>query len=223
MRYADRQVILVEKYTVIAEMWRYLIGVSADEIRRIPAVENVDELPGWVPQGARALVGFNLSSACTSPRRTLSAGKIKLRAMGRRYEGWCPAQRERVAAQVSLIKHWQIIEGDYTDAPNVGASWFIDPPYQGMGHHYVHANIDYSALATWCRGRVGQVIVCEAEGATWLPFTPFGAAKAGPGTRVSHEVIWTNAVTNREELGGQGGLNTILPTTPTSHSRSASQ
>ena len=133
-----------------------------------------------------------MSSACTSPRRKLSAGKIKLRALGRRYEGWCEAQRERVAVQVGLVKHWKIIEGDYTAVPDVTATWFVDPPYVAMGHHYVHATVDYTSLATWCRERVGQVIVCEAEGASWLPFRPFGAVKGGPARGTSQEVIWTS-------------------------------
>src|SRR5689334_5925034 len=50
LRYPDRRVILVDAYPVIAGMWRYLIRVSADEIRRIPEVEHVDALPSWVPQ-----------------------------------------------------------------------------------------------------------------------------------------------------------------------------
>lgn len=53
LRYHDRDVILVEKYPVVAEMWRYLIAVSPDEVRRIPEVEHVRELPDWVlPQGS---------------------------------------------------------------------------------------------------------------------------------------------------------------------------
>jgi hypothetical protein len=195
MRYPKRKVILIERYSVIAEMWRYLIQATADEIRRIPVVEHIDDLPGWVPQGARSLVGFSLSSACTSPRRTLSAGKIKLRALGRQYEGWCEAQRERVAAQVGLVKHWTIIEGDYSAAPDTAATWFIDPPYQAAGPHYIHSAVDYPRLADWCRERNGQVIVCEAEGASWLPFTSFGSVKAGPWKGSSREVIWT-----REEM-----------------------
>lgn len=51
LRYPERRVILVEKYTVIAEMWRYLIAVTPAEVLRIPCVEHIDELPDWVPAG----------------------------------------------------------------------------------------------------------------------------------------------------------------------------
>ena len=44
-RYPDRKVVLVDKYPVIAGMWRYLIRVSAAEVRRIPEVDSVNDLP----------------------------------------------------------------------------------------------------------------------------------------------------------------------------------
>jgi hypothetical protein len=39
------------------------------------------------------------------------------------------------------------------------------------------------------RSRRGQVIVCEAEGATWLPFRPFGETCGVSGKR-SREAVW---------------------------------
>lgn len=192
LRYADRNVVLVERYEVVADLWDWLIGASPADVMRIPCVENVDELPSWVPSGARALVGFSMSSAVPSPRKSLSAGKRKMAAMGRRFEGWNEAQRERVASNVDAVSHWKIIHGDWRDAPDVEATWFVDPPYQEMGKHYPHGSsaIDYDELGEWCRVREGQTIVCENAGANWLPFDPFVAAKAGPARRVSHEVVW---------------------------------
>lgn len=58
--------------------------------------------------------------------------------------------------------------GDYQDLPNVEATWFVDPPYEGV-NGYRHAAIDYAELAIWCRTRKGQLIVCEGRG-DWLPF-----------------------------------------------------
>lgn len=111
--------------------------------------------------------------------------------------GWCPAQRERIAAQIDRIKHWKIIEGDYRAAPDIEAAWFVDPPYQKAGKHYVHKMLpdEYAELGAWCRTRRGQVVVCEAAGADRLPFEPFMAAKAAYERVVSHEVIWRNGVT----------------------------
>jgi hypothetical protein len=114
---------------------------------------------------------------------------------GRTCVGWSEARRARVAEQMPKIRHWRVIHGSYQDAPDTEASWFVDPPYRGQpGSHYIHGPdaIDYDDLAGWCRSRRGQVTVCEAEGATWLPFRPLGEIKSGPRKRVSPEAVWTN-------------------------------
>jgi hypothetical protein len=191
LRYPDRRIILVEKYPTICEMWRFLICATPDEIRRIPEVDDVDELPDWVPLGARYLVGFSMNSACSTPRRTLSSGRRKLRALHRQFEGWTPSMRERVASQVGAIRHWRIIEDEYTAAPDMAAMWFIDPPYDNAaGRYYVHSKVDRSALRDWCGLRRGQVMVCENEGATWAPFETFATFKPGVNGRGSKEVLW---------------------------------
>lgn len=199
LRYPDRDVILVEKYHVIAEIWRWLIGATLGEVRAIPCVDAIADLPAWVPDGARWLVGFNLAAGAWAPRNTASplirrerAGSEHRPNSPNHASGWSPAMRERVAAQVSAIKHWRVIEGDYSAAPHAEATWLVDPPYQGRaGSHYVHGSkkIDYAALARWCRMRRGQAIVCEAAGADWLPFVPFGGTRGIAGAP-SREAIW---------------------------------
>lgn len=192
LRYPTRRVILIEKYPVIAEIWRYLIRVSATEIRRIPIdITHIDELPSWVPVPARNLIGWWFNNATVSPCKQLSAGRKKLATMGRKFEGWTEATRERVASQIERIRHWQCVEGDYTCAPHIAATWFIDPPYNNRaGSYYVENDVDYTALASWCRSRRGQVMVCENEGAMWLPFKPFAVLKAGVNGNGSREVLW---------------------------------
>ncbi len=196
MRYPDRDVVLVEKYARLAEMWRWLIAARPADVLAVPCVEATDDLPAWVPDGARSLVGFCMNDAATSPRRALSAGRRKLAAMGRRREGWNEAQRDLVASQVDAIKHWRVIEGDWHDAPTIPATWFVDPPYNNKaGSYYVHGPdaIDFDQLAFACRHTMpGQVIVCENEGADWLPFRTFATLKAGVNGHGSREVIWTN-------------------------------
>jgi hypothetical protein len=211
MRYPNRRVILVERYPVIAGIWRYLIAVKATEVRRIPTVDHVDDLPAWVPQEARWLVAMTMGAGTFSLRTTTSAGLLKRRAAGKLCEGWTEHMRERVAHQVDAIRHWQVVDGDYTAAPDVDATWFVDAPYAGSpGSHYVHGSraIDYVALGSWCRARRGQVIVCEAEGATWLPFRPLGET-VGVGGRRSREAVWLSDETRveladcvRAQIGG---------------------
>lgn len=193
LRHHTRKVILVEKNPIIAEIWRFLIGTTPQEVLRIPYVESVDDLPAWVPQGARWLVGFAMNAATVTPCNILSAGRRKMASMGRRYEGWSDAHRESVARQVPLVKHWRIIEGEYTEAPDIKATWFIDPPYQGAGKYYPSQPSNFRDLGLWCQGRKGQVMVCENLGADWLPFVPFVNAKSAmrSGTP-NREAIWTN-------------------------------
>jgi site-specific DNA-adenine methylase len=193
LRNHERDVILIDRSPIICEIWRFLIGATSDDIRRIPYVEHVDELPGWVCQGARWLVGFSMNAATTAPCKQLSAGRKRLRDLGRKYQGWTDAHKETIASQVGVIRHWKIIEGDYTAAPAIEATWFVDPPYQQAGKFYKAQPSDFYALGDWCRSLSGQVMVCENVGADWLPFRPFVYAKSAmrPGT-TNREAIWTN-------------------------------
>lgn len=194
LRYPDRRVILVEKYWQVAAVWRFLICGDPAMVRDTPAdIEHVDELPEWVPLGLRWLIGFSLGAGISRPNNCLSAGLRKFRDSGVASSGWCASKRERVASQMPAIRHWQIVQGDYTGAPDVEATWFVDPPYQRAGINYVHSSkaIDFTALGAWCRTRSGQTIVCEADGANWLPFRPFMETNS-IGGRTSAEVIWMN-------------------------------
>lgn len=192
LRHHRHAVTLVDAYPVIAGIWRYLIAVKPAEVLAIPLVDAVADLPSWVPQEARWLVGMRLNQATTAPRATLSAGLRTLRETGRDV-GWTAAARDLVASQVDAVKHWRIIEGDYTAAPDVVATWFVDPPYRNRaGSYYKHQPANFEALGAWCCGRRGQVMVCENAGADWLPFAPFAETKAGPGRQPSREALWQN-------------------------------
>lgn len=192
-RYAGRRVVLVEKDPVIAGLWAYLTRVSAEEIRRIPLLadgETVDDL--YVCPEAKALVGFWLNKGTAAPCKTPSAW---MREPGSETQFWGEAVRAMIASQVEQIRHWTIINGSYDQAPDVKATWFVDQPYQKMGRHYRHSSaaLDFSALGSWVHARQGRVIVCEQEGADWLPFgRPFSikANESKHGKGRSSEVMW---------------------------------
>jgi len=196
-RYHDRQVILVERDPVIAELWRYLIRVSSDEIRALPDMprdgSTTDDLP--ISAAARSLIGFWINKGSATPRKSPSSWMLTIGHNARPNSHWGPVIREKLASQVTAIRHWQVIEGSYEQAPEVPATWFIDPPYQVAGKHYRHGLVDYAALATWCQARSGQVMVCEQWGANWLPFKPFRTIKTNPSSRgkaSSAEALWQN-------------------------------
>jgi hypothetical protein len=200
MRYPDRQVVLVEASEPIAAIWQYLTLATPREILRLPLLEpgqSVDSLVG-VPQAARWLIGMWCSPGSAAPKKTLGRWD---RSDGAhvQYQFWGRAVRERIASQLPRIAHWIVKHGAHTSAPSVEATWFIDPPYQTQGRHYPcgSADIDYPALAGWCRRRRGQVMVCENTGARWLPFQHFIIAKANAAkgrAGVSHEALWTPAL-----------------------------
>ena len=172
MRYYRRSVILCEKDPRVAETWDYLLHASADDILRLPIVTDVADLPDWVPQGAKYLIGFNMNTGIATPAKTLSASHRNNRQLRNYASGWSEQHRTLCAWQVSYIRHWKLIQGDYSLAPDIPATWFIDPPYNNVaGAQYRMHDIDYPALAEWCKARQGQVMVCENKGATWLPFT----------------------------------------------------
>lgn len=206
-RYPDRNVILVDKSPIIAGIWRYLIATPAAEILALPDIPEggtVDDLP--VCQEARWLAGFWCNDASVSPRKRPS-GFAKADAAGVR--GWGARSRQRLATQVDHIRHWQVIEGDYHDAPDIKATWHIDPPYNNQaGRLYPNQPNSFAALAEWCKARRGLVMVCENEGADWLPFERLAAIQSNPskrGKKRSAEVIWLNR-RPRYAWGVQAGL-----------------
>lgn len=194
LRYASRMVTLVERNPKIAAVWRYLLAVRSSEVLSLPLVfDSVDDLTAVSEEG-RWLIGLWLNKGVSAPCKTPSRW---MRQGAHANSFWGHAIRNRVASQVDAIRHWRLIEGDYKDAPDATATWFIDPPYEKAGVNYpsrLQAH-EYADLAAWCRTRRGQVMVCEADGAAWLPFRPFRVIKAmesSHGGKRSHEVLWTN-------------------------------
>lgn len=191
LRYSTRQVILVDLYQPLVEVWRYLMRATPQDILSLPILAPGDNVHDCgLEAGARDLIGYNLNQSQAYPARQLSKWAREDDIWWRRRaKFWGPPLRKRIARQINAIKHWQIIEGDYRKAPDIEATWFIDPPYHFSGRHYHHSALDYEELAEWCLSRKGQVIVCEQEGATWLPFQAFANDVNGIGGKTC-EVVW---------------------------------
>lgn len=199
--YPDRDITLCDRDPVICGVWRYLVSVTPSEILAIPDIrEHIDEISRW-PQEARWLVGFWLNKGSAVPKAQHSAWS---RTGLYPNQFWGQKVRERLAAQVSLIRHWKIVEGSYESLSSVpGTTHFVDPPYSspaGRRYRGGRTGIDYAALAAWCRSRQGQVIACAQVGEDWLPFRPFLVTKANHATAWSHEAIWTGDENRRATL-----------------------
>ena len=188
LRYWEKSVILIEKYEVITNLWKWLQKCSENDIlstRQLKWGESTDDFD-WDCQEQKDLVGFIITGAPSMPKKKASRWKTVVRPNTQQYK------LQMIAKNLHRIKHWEIICGDYTQSPDIQATWFIDPPYIVGGKYYKYGSklINYDELANWCKERKGQVMVCEADGATWLPFRTLTTAR---GNKYMHkETIWLN-------------------------------
>jgi hypothetical protein len=162
LHYPDRRVVLVEKNPLVAATWRYLLEASPEDIRALPLLDSGQRVSDLdVSPGARLLIGWWVNSSTSSPCNVMTPRQSENASNGYAC-AWGHACKERIASQVDAIRHWSVIEGEYTEAPDVEATWFVDPPYQGRpGSHYPNGSksLDFDALGSWCQARRGRVIV----------------------------------------------------------------
>ena len=166
--FEPRQVTLIERDPVIYGVWDFLQQSSAEDIRRLPLdVHKVDDLSPRVCQEARWLIGFWLNHGIAIPAKTRSKWARQIAAKDvsdfRGGDGdtaaewtnfWGREVRERLAHNVTRIKHWTIIHDSWENAPDIrDAHWHVDPPYERAGRSYKFNQVDYTALAEWCYER----------------------------------------------------------------------
>lgn len=185
--YGGEKVILYDTDPIIAGLWSYLIGVSGRERISLPELPEpgdcVDDYN--IPQEARWLIGFWLNRGSAQPKKSRTAYSSRT---DRGQLNWGLRAKERIASQLDAIRSWKVVEGSFASVPDHKATWFVDPPYGEKGKYYRHGFDDYESLGPWCLTRRGQVIVCENEGAVWLPFEPLGSFKSSNGR--SREVVY---------------------------------
>ncbi len=181
-----KNVLLFEKDKRVVALWRRLLSGTVTEL-----LKTVDPVAGEM--SSDLLVAFAAGRTTRdTPERFLVSPR-----MAQRYRSMVL----RIASVLDECRHFKITQGDYTDAPDKEAVWFIDPPYQHRdgrwdrtrGGRYLHANkdIDFKNLARWCLSRRGQVIVCEQDGADWMPWNKTRPTHNGI-HGVYGEVWWTN-------------------------------
>ena len=181
-----RDVTLIDKSEVVATIWNYLLSAKETDIQNLPAFTTGDNLNDYkqLSRAERFLIGFHINPGSAVPKLTVSKAS--------RWE----AGRKYIIKTLPLVRHWTFIHGDYLDYAEASiATWFIDPPFQRGGSHYQHQINDYSVLGNWVQSRCGQVIVCEAEPATWLPFEDLGSVVNNGGLNLAkrrRDLIWTN-------------------------------
>ena len=190
LKYFDRDVMLVDKYEIVVNVWKWLQLCSKQDILGLPKMKSGDNVNDFqISEVEKQFVGFLICRGMESPRENVSS-----------FVGDITEALKNIANQIHKIKHWEIKLGSYTEIENIEATWFIDPPYQFEGEHYVEnsKNLNFSELADWCKSRNGQTIVCENTKATWLPFLPMREMNGSQHKTV--EAIWSNHKTNYDHV-----------------------
>lgn len=193
----EKEVILIDKYPVVINLWKFLQSCSPNDILKLnlnlKAGERIDTLK-WDCEEQMILMVFIIGAGQAAPLKTASARRTTQRPNTIKYN------LERIAGDLYKIKHWEFILGDYFEAPDVPATWFIDPPYQFGGHKYVKSNkkIDFISLGDWSQSRQGQSIVCENNLATWLNFKPMISQRGSE--KQQYECILTNTPTHFDNV-----------------------
>lgn len=190
LRFWEHEVLLADKYSVIIDIWNYLINASKGDILGLPNPKRGESLDDFtnISSVEKHFLGFLVVRGIQVPGKKVSSfvGDIGVRE-----------DLIRIAKDLYKIRHWKVIQCSYTELENEKATWFIDPPYQFGGERYKESgkNIDYKHLAEWCKQRSGQAIVCENTKANWMDFSPITKTQGSANTNTT-EAVWSNMPTN---------------------------
>jgi len=189
LRFWQNDILLVDKYDVIIDVWNYLINASEKDILGLPKMKTGDCIDNYnLSEIERKFMGFIVQTS-SGMRKTVSP-----------FVENTEKPLKKIASQLFKIRHWKTKQGTYENLENEKVTWFVDPPYQFGGHEYKESNksIDFKLLAEWCKTRNGQTIVCENTKADWLPFKPMIDMQGAMFKTV--EAIWSNHKTNFDNV-----------------------
>jgi len=173
-----KRIILVEKDKRVAEIWKWFIEeATPQKILNLPDLQI----------GEKTSEFLHILHAVTKMAFKYKTIKVTP-VLARNWE----ISKRYMSENIHKVKHWEIISGDYTESPNIKATWFIDPPYKdapGTGYHHSSSNINYEELALWAKNRKGETIFCEGENGDYLEFKPLLVLNGVAGKK-SKEVIY---------------------------------
>jgi site-specific DNA-adenine methylase len=184
----QRAVILIEKDERVASIWDWLINEATPaQVRALPELK----------VGEKSSEFLHIVHAATKQAFFYKTIKVTP-VLARNWE----ISKRHIAENLYKVKHWKIVCADYSAAPDIEATWFIDPPYKessGRGYHHGSQSLDYAELATWSLSRTGEVIFCEGEWGDYLPFVPLLNSKGVAG-KTSKEVIYYRSPKTHHQL-----------------------
>jgi site-specific DNA-adenine methylase len=183
-----KNIFLVEKDERVFEIWKWLIEEATPlKIKNLPDLDI----------GEKSSEFLHIIHAATKMAFHYKTIKVTP-VLARNWE----ISKRYMSENLFKIKHWSILNGDYTLAPDLEATWFIDPPYKedaGKGYRYGSQLIDYKKLAAWSQKRKGEIIFCEGNCGDYLPFKPLLDLKGIAG-KTSKEVIYYQSDRSENQL-----------------------
>jgi site-specific DNA-adenine methylase len=200
---AGKRVILIDADADTVSIWRWLIAASEADVLALPvdAVQAGQDIREMGLGRAPMLLIQRWLTPGGSRSNWSMPPVIREYCVFKPGSSWSPQTADRIVSQLHQIRDWRVIHGDYRDAPDIAATWSIDPPYKhnkrGLFEYSTDA-LDYQALGAWCKTRRGQVMVHEQHGAEWLQFetlsakTKTGKTLANGTQKRAHEVWWRN-------------------------------
>jgi site-specific DNA-adenine methylase len=187
-----KQVILIEKDKRVADIWKWLIeDATIAKIKKMPDLKT----------GQHSTEFLHIIHAAT--KMAFKYKKIKVTPVLER--NWEISKRVFVE-NLHKIKHWKIINGDYSLSPELDATWFIDPPYKGepgMGYACSSNQIDYNALAQWALKRKGEVIFCEGMNGDYMPFSHLLTLPGVAGKLSQEKIYYRTSAANKNQKDPQ--------------------
>lgn len=192
------KIIICDKNPKVISVWKYLLRGNPSKILKLPMLRGRESLNSKrfdrLSKGEKNLISYFINPYNYPSNNVVHPGKFSM---------WNEKNRRLLYEKIKVARksQWTIIGGNYTDAPNRKATWFIDPPYisrekerlppgamYGRGLNY--RALDYAHLAKFCRSRKGQVIVTERNTAKWLPFKKVAGAYGQKRRKQYMEAVW---------------------------------
>jgi hypothetical protein len=105
-RYYDRNIVLIEKYDVLANMLAWFVRSGAEDIPRMPLLEpgqRVSDLPNLIPE-QRAFIGFWIDMGTERPKDKPTPWSERDR-QANRLNTWTPRNRDKLAEFAGRVKH----------------------------------------------------------------------------------------------------------------------
>lgn len=181
--------ILCDKNKDVSIAWDFILNCSEEDVKNYKTPNIGEYAYDFLIKTCSA---SNASSKCKKMKYTERLDRV------------FQIQKRRILKFLPIRNRIKFINDDYENLKynKEKHTWFIDPPYQiklknnsvfqngnGYSKDCNTENINFENLKKYIFSKKGQIIVCEKEGANWLPFKKFRTNKTSL-NKIYNEVIF---------------------------------